>query len=435
MSLQKQKVKKFFKYFLLILIIIIGGYIIFFGSTFAFNWKKISTENPLGYSPFLKLGSSVKPGDLRGEGDSRINILLLGKSGELTDTIQVVSINPDDKTVAMVSIPRDLRVKIDKSYMKINAVYEQKGLKNFEAGITQIEDTVSGLLDLKIHYFVMADFQGFTKLVDAVGGVDVNVENKFTDYTYPVDVCNEDKPETCQVMTVSFNAGEQHMDGKRALIFVRSRHSADNNEGTDFARGRRQQLIMVELKQKILSLGTLANPTKINELINLAGKHVRTDLSLENIQSLAKLAKDIDSSKMNSLVLDYSNVLAPTETSDIMPKNNDYSVISDYVHSFIADPYIIKENAKVSIKNGTGQDALAKKLEAQLKSYGYNIISVDKIDVTEKTVIYDYSNSKKEFTLNFLSQRLKTNVTIKKTKSSADIEIILGKNYKFSEGT
>lgn len=431
MTIKKGKVKKYLKISLLTLVVLVVGYAIFFGSSIAINWNKIKVENPNGSAPFLKFGNNMKPSDLNSEGDSRINILLLGKGGsghpggELTDTIQIVSIDPQEKGAVVVSIPRDLRVKLDKNtYSKINAVYAKGAQKGFESGIASIEKTVSELVDLPIHYFVMADFSGFTKFVDSLGGLDIYVTKAVNDPLYPDDELEGYDP-------FSISVGQKHLNGETALKYARSRETT-----SDFDRSRRQQEIMMAVKQELLSAGVLTNPVKITKLMDIIGDHVKTDMGVGSIQSLAKIAKDIESDKVNSLILDYTNALAPTETSDIIPKGGDYSIIKETVHSFIKDPYLNKENAKIAIKNGTKVAGEASKLEKILKSYGYNIVSVDKADAAAKTIIYDYSGSKKPFTVKFLEQRLKAKVVSKKdTKKDVDIEIIIGQDFKLPEGS
>jgi LCP family protein required for cell wall assembly len=139
------------------------------------------------------LEENVDPTKLNGEGDGRVNVLLLGRGGlghdgaDLTDTILIASIDPVFKEAAIVSIPRDLWVQTANGSMKINAVYataKQKVLngkkidnqkqKAEEAGFKAIEEEVTDVLGIPIHYHGMIDFTGFRQAVDAVGGVDVN---------------------------------------------------------------------------------------------------------------------------------------------------------------------------------------------------------------------------------------------------------------------
>jgi LCP family protein required for cell wall assembly len=228
------------------------------------------------------LQENVDPSLLKGEGDGRINILMLGKGGDghtapdLTDTILVASIDPVNHEAAIVSIPRDTYVKTPSSgSMKINAVYatakskvltgkkvDDQKKKAEEAGFNAIEDMTEEILGIPIHYHAMVDFQGFKDAVDAVGGVELDV-------TTPVyEVMNLEG----RNYTLNVNVGREKFDGFRALAYSRSRHTSTRG---DFDRAERQRAILVALKSKAFSLGTLSNPIKVNDLLSALGNHVQ----------------------------------------------------------------------------------------------------------------------------------------------------------------
>ena len=146
---------------------------------------------------------------------------------------------------------------------------------------------LSKLLGIPIDYFVGVDFSAFDQAVDAVGGIDINVPVAFTDGEYPAGECNSDS--TCAFETVSFGAGEQHMNGATALEYARSRHG-DNGQGTDFARSGRQQLIIAALEQKVLSIGGIGN---LPNLLGALGNNVDTNLSLNDVEALWSLVKPV----------------------------------------------------------------------------------------------------------------------------------------------
>lgn len=425
--------------------VLIGGYLIYKASVAAGN---IVNENLTGSAPALS--GKTKPTQLKGEGDGRINFLLLGYGGEghsgsyLTDTIQVVSIDPEEHHTAMLSIPRDLYVKMPGSngYSKINEVYVQ-GMnqkkcvasktkkcpddeqKNAAAAYTK--DTIGDLLDIDIHYYAMVDFNGFKQIIDAVGGITVNVEKDLVDFQYPNE--KETGYETFKV-----KAGTQTMDGKTALKYSRSRHST-----SDFDRAKRQQQVMVATKDKVMSSQTLMNPKKLAEVFSALGTHLRTDLQLSEMEKLLTMAKDFDSNNVATKVLDNSkdSVLisgtSPSGQYILKPKNNDYSLIAAFAHELFTDVYIKKEAATIELQNGTTKSSLATNTATLLKSYGYNVVNVKKADKTDyaKTIIYDCANSKKPYTVTFLQKRF-NNAQIKKCNvdnSQYDIIVVIGKDY------
>jgi LCP family protein required for cell wall assembly len=201
------------------------------------------------------LETNVDPSKLRGEGDGRVNILLLGRGGEghdgpdLTDTILVASIDPVNKKAALVSVPRDTYVEGKNGDSKINAVFANtknaalhKGANTEaaeKAGISAIEDSVEDVLGIQMHYYVIVDFKGFEQAVTTVGGVTINVPEELRDPTMAWE--NHHNP-------VLAKKGIQDMDAKQALLYVRSRHGSARG---DFDRAERQRLFIMALKDKI----------------------------------------------------------------------------------------------------------------------------------------------------------------------------------------
>ncbi len=398
--------------------------------------QRIITKNSGGGAPVL--AGAVDPTKLKGEGDGRINILLLGiggsghDGGQLSDTMMVASIDPVNKTVAMLSIPRDLYVKVPGyGATKINAA-------NAYGGPDLAKTVVGRILDLPIHYYVQLDFSGFKQAVDSVGGVDIKNTEKLYDPDYP---CDNDRG------YCSFNlpVGQYHMDGKMALKFARCRHGSCGN---DFGRAARQQQLLIALRQKSLQASTLSNPVKLAGLIDSIGNHVRTDMQLNETEKMASIIKDLDATKATSKVLDNTaeGLLVdgsgqfPGAGSILIPKAGpfDYSDIQELAHSIFADAYLKQENAGVAIQNGTLRGGLGAAVAKQLKAYGYNISSVGTADTQNHatSTIIDYSGGKKPYTVKYLQNRFKANVLVETRPSNSsatpqpDIVIIVGNNYK-----
>jgi LCP family protein required for cell wall assembly len=354
------------------------------------------------------LDGTINATTLKGEGDGRINILALGIGGgghdgpTLSDTIMVISIDPKTKDVAMLSIPRDLYVKIPGyGYGKINSA-------NADGGPALAEQVVSSVLDLPINYYVQVDFSGFKQAVDAVGGVDINVPTALYDHAYPCDI-------GYGVCPYYQAAGETHMTGQLALEYSRCRHDQPTGDcGDDTGRAARQQQILAALRQKALSAGTLTNPLKIASLVDAVGSHVKTDLQLSDLKKLALIIKDVDPSKVINKVPQFNGPDAILTTASnsagsvLVPKAGefDYSDLQDLAHSIFIDHYITSENALIQVQNGSGSAGLAAQVVTTLGAYHYNVMpaATAATNVT-KTVIYDYSGGKKPYTINYLQQR------------------------------
>ncbi len=335
----------------------------------------------------------------------RINILLLGVGGEghdgaqLTDTIILASLDTKTNKLALLSIPRDLAFPIgNNQFRKINSLNALQEVAHPGEGARRSADLIGDLLNVHINYVMRVDFKGFEQFIDALGGVDLTVEKSFTDNSYPT--------ENDGWKTISFKVGNQHMNGKTALEYVRSRHG-NNGEGSDFARSRRQQLVLEAVRDKLLSLGTLANPKKLNDLINIVSGHIQTDLSAWDMLSLAPQFVSINrESVVNRVLTDAPDgELAPATLSQeymLFPRKPDWSEI----RAIAANPFMSKEEeikalqpkaaVFLEIKNGTTYEGYASKVYQKLKSLGYTVTEVSNAQHKgyDKTVIYDLTGGK-----------------------------------------
>lgn len=221
--------------------------------------------------------------------ENSISILVLGKGGEghtapnLTDTIMVALLSPELKKITFLSLPRDIWVPEIRA--KINTAYHYGGFK-------MARDSVGNIIDRDIDNIIVIDFNLFKDLIDAMGGIEVEVENFFSDEKYPIaglenDLCNGDILYRCRYETLKFDKGIQNMNGEVALKFVRSRN-AIGDEGTDIAREKRQQKVIEAIKEKILSNDILLNPKKIKSLYKVFIDHVETDIDKDTAITLLK---------------------------------------------------------------------------------------------------------------------------------------------------
>ena len=274
----------------------------------------------LGYLP-RALGITrdfVMDGKYVRQDNGRTNVVILGLGGAknepsgLTDTILFASLDRNTNQAVMVSLPRD--IWIPEMQAKINTAYhygnEQDGL-----GIEWARRWVSQILGQPVHYMVVISFDGFVRLIDLLGGADVRIDKAFTDNQYPLtgreaDTCGGDPKTLCRYETISFNTGVQHLDGTTALKYARSRH-AEGEEGSDFARARRQQEIILAVKDKVLSTDFLLNPKRVSQVLQIIEDSIETDIPESHMGGFAKLALNARDSGVKSVVLEDGFLVNP----------------------------------------------------------------------------------------------------------------------------
>ncbi len=380
-----------------------------------------------GSSFFSKIKHLVSSSDknLKGEENDRINILLLGMGGKghdgayLTDTIMLISLKPSTGQVALISLPRDLSGPMNGSsvWQKINHVNAYAEIKEENSGGEATATALGGLLQTSIDYYIRADFEGFVKIIDELGGVEVNVENTFDDYTYPING-EEDNPNYyARFEHLHIEAGKQKMDGSLALKYARSRH-AFGIEGSDFARAKRQQIILEAVKEKLLSRQTLLNPVTIGKLINEFNKNISTNLKAWEMLKLWDLSKNIKREQIINKVLNDApdNYLVATTGEDgaflLIPKTGNFSEIRNMIQNIfysekITEPVIITpvgDNSKVVIMNGTWVTGLATETRTNLEKYQYDVVKVGNAPTRDyqESIVYDLTYGNKNSALTAL---------------------------------
>jgi LCP family protein required for cell wall assembly len=284
--------------FLLIIILALGGGL--------FALSRTSLGQSL-LSPVSFVARLINPIKLK-EVDGRVNVLVLGldtrSSGwsGLTDTILVGSISPLEGDPALVSIPRDFWT--DRSPYgqgKINTAYNYGGIQKdgkFDAqkGVEFFKSKIESVLGIKIPYWAVVNFEGFREVIDTLGGINVTVDRAFRDCSYPTP----DYGYKC----ISFKAGPQVMNGEKSLEYARSR-MGNNGEGSDFARVRRQQKVILGVKNKVFSANLLLNPVKLSKLYRDLTNAVHTNVSFGEIKKVLEIFGKLgDLSQIESLVLD-----------------------------------------------------------------------------------------------------------------------------------
>lgn len=237
--------------------------------------------------------------------DDRITILMMGidrRPGEpfisRTDTMMLVSFNPQTEDVSVLSVPRDLYVVIPgRGRDRINTAFVYGAQGNNPAGGAELAmRTVEYNLGVPVDHYVMLDFNAFVRAIDAIGGIDVEVPYDINDPTFP-DMNYGYDP-------LYIPAGPHQFDGLTALKYARTRHQ-DN----DFYRARRQQQVLLAVRSKAMSLGPAEMLRQAPFLYRQLEEGIRTDLSLEQIVALANAVKDVQEDGIQTAVLDTEYVV------------------------------------------------------------------------------------------------------------------------------
>jgi polyisoprenyl-teichoic acid--peptidoglycan teichoic acid transferase len=297
--------------------------------------------------------------------DERINILFLGYGGPghdgpyLSDSIMLLSIRPGTREAIMVSVPRDLWVKIPalprNGFMmgKLNSAYAigtdhnnypnvRSEWKTSTGGGDLAAATVSQVTGQPIDYWVGVDFKAFRDVVDALGGVRVNVPTALDDPYFPAG-------ESTGMMRVHFDAGWQQFDGERALEYARSRETT-----SDFDRSRRQQLVMLAVRQRVFSLNAIP---RMLSLLGALQDNVRTNLRPGDMQQLADLAGKIKDQDIRRVAIDTSNLLRSGTSSNgqyiLEPLDPTYGALHRYLAMALPDRSTLAKQVPFQVQDGS----------------------------------------------------------------------------------
>jgi len=240
------------------------------------------------------------------------NILLLGAAGQgndapyLTDTIVLAMIKPDDSGTTLVSLPRDLWVKVPQSdsYTKINSLYILgKSNQNENYGLELIKQKVEQVTGQKIDNYLLIDLSVVKQIIDQVGGLNVLVRKDILDTQFPGP--------NHSFETFEIKAGWRYMDGETAAKYIRTRHSVAG----DFDRMSRQQDVLFTLKQKITGLNPVLDLPKFLKILSDLNSNIKTDIPISQFPQFWQLAKNLSPDNINKIVIDndVANPLVTTE--------------------------------------------------------------------------------------------------------------------------
>lgn len=430
---RRSNAKRFFGIGMIVAVLVLAGW---FTTKLALSGWNVSGDS------IWKNLFSLSGTTLIGEETNRVNVLLLGNPGAgddvegpyLTDTVIIASLSTENNQGVFFSLPRDLYVKIPGyGNTKLNAAYKIGNSQEGAGGetLSQIAGDITGL---DIPYFIRVDFDGFEQLINELGGVTVEVEKDLYDEEYPT----ADKG----FETLDIKAGTYTMDGAMALKYARSRQST-----SDFDRSKRQQELILAMKEKAAELDLLSQPSKALVIADILQDSLETNMNLGEIKRFLELVEDFDVSAFTTKVFDDSptGLLYGTRVDELYvlrPVGDDFKVISDYVAQIVSgevsltdlEEEAIQEPLKTEVLNGTNTTGLAGKIADQLDSEGYDIVHVGNNSIRGfvKTIVYDLSDGERIWEVRKLAASLNAEIGEDEvtTTSGALVRIVVGSEAK-----
>jgi LCP family protein required for cell wall assembly len=385
------------------------------------------------------------------DGKEQLNILLIGsdqrpQEGSFnTDTLIVVSVNPETRQVAMFTVPRDTvdvpipdgparrlfgRVYAGKINGWFQAVRNREDLypgTNRTRGYNGLKAILGELYGLDIKYFVEVNFEGFKKVVDAVGGVTINVQVPVVDDQYPGD--------RGRALRLYIPSGLQHMNGDQALRYARSRHTSD-----DFDRGARQQRLLLAMREQADPVELIP---RIPELVEALKSAVRTDIPVDQLDDLLGLASSVDTRNVRSYIF-----APPLYATEVLSSPRGYIIIPDVAkiraavtNAFRGSPAdeeqrqrLAQEGASIWVLNGTDDSGRGTRLAGYLSFYGLAASAPRQqpegaVPATTRIVVYNAAPDAFPQTIRYLERRFEVDV-LRRTDPTvgADIVITIGRD-------
>lgn len=418
---------------MILVLLLVGGGIFFMSKLMSLSSRVFSSGNVLDL-----LGSGA---ELQKDSEGWTNVLLFGTSeddaghagAELTDSVMVLSINKSTKTASMVSMPRDLWVDYGQACSagysgKINALYQCYAENGDVAkGANALKDKVGEVFGLDIQYYVKVNYTVVRQLTTALGGVTVTVESEDPRGLYDVNT------------KLKLPNGPATLQGEQALAFVRARGDGGGYgfTGSNFVREQNQQKLLVAIRDKALSLGTLSNPSKVLSIMDALGDNVRTNFSTGEVKTLSGLGKDItnvvhinlnDNDKRVVTTGSYNgqSIVKPVAGID------DYTGIQKYIKTQMNGGSVESEDATIAVLNGSGMVGAAAAEQTTLTEAGLlNITIGDSAYKPSSSIVwYDTTGGKMPKTqaklASVLGKKAAGTTLPSGVQSTADFVIIIG---------
>lgn len=363
----------------------------------------------------------------------RITVLIAGMDRRpneagpgLTDALMLLSLDRTQRTAVVLSIPRDLWIEIPgHGPGRINSVYALGEKANKGSGAALLKQTVSAALGVRVDHVVRAEFNAAITLIDAIGGVNIDVPEAINDPLFPDSNYGYDP--------LLIPAGRQHMNGNLALKYARTRHG-----NTDFARAARQQQVLAAVRQKLAQPDVWPGFIKrLPDLISQVKSGFSTDLGPGDLLELAQQAREVPDGSLRTAVLDgryLVDYVTPEGAQVLLP-------IKDRTSAFVNDLFATGqtpatpevEMARIRVLNGTTQTGLAARTAELLRQRGLNVVSVGNADHFnyERTQIVDHAG--RPATVKALADWLKLapgNLVYRPEPAApAEIDLVLGADF------
>lgn len=441
------KIMRFIGLVLIICVISLGAYVAYrvvsaSGSIFGGSLVDIFRSNPLqqdenGRSNFLIIGTSEDdPGH---------------ESPELTDSIMIASIDQVQKDLFLFSIPRDLEIEYGRACVagyrgKINALYacvnEGKTLEDEQERLDVLRKSIGDVLGIDLQYAVHVNYTVLKDVINAIGGkITINIESSdprgYLDSQLDDQFCGisySDRITNCPPRGhyVDYPNGITELTAQEALNLSRARGDSSPTYGyasSNFEREKNQRKILVAIKDKALSTGTLTNMSSVMNLIDALENNLRTNVQTSEVKTLLELSKEIDSSRIHSLDM-LGDEIMKGDGNPSAGKYN-YSELQKYLARKLSNNPVIRENAPLIVLNGTKQIGLAQQKANELKDLGFNVYYVDNAPegTYSKTEIYkvgdDCSETVESLEKLFNTERQSANPPLK-TDGLGQIILIIG---------
>jgi polyisoprenyl-teichoic acid--peptidoglycan teichoic acid transferase len=392
---------------------------------------------------------------LKMDANGRSNIVVFGTSEDdpghegalLTDSIMVISVDQNKHNAYLVSIPRDLWVEYGQACNsgyegRINEVYScySSDGKNEAQGSKALMKKVGEITGLETQYYVHMNYGVLVDTVDAVGGVSVTIDSED-----PRGIFDDNFDWKCnyQCNYVKYKNGPTGlMDGEHALALARARGASGNTyglAGANFDREKYQRKILIALKDRAASAGTLTNVGKVTGLIDAMGKNLRTNFATSEIRTLMSIGTDTPSKSIKSVELNNRDNPLVTGTmvngaSVLVPSAgiNDFTEIQAYIRKKISSDPVVREEANIAVLNGTTVIGLAQTEADALSAKDYTIVSTGNAPSTDytKTTVYRLNKDDMDGTAKALAKRysvkLKTTTPDFTVAEGADFIVIIG---------
>jgi LCP family protein required for cell wall assembly len=417
-------------------------------------------------SPLAQVGETLHPtaGSIpwklrQGE---RVNVLLLGYGGSendapyLTDTMMVMAIDPAGGRAMEVSIPRDLVVGVDAFAgraavsQKINAAYaigrddaswpgkrpEFAGARG--GGGRLAMQTVGAITGVRFDGYVGIDFKAFRDLVDALGGVQVCLDGPLDDTEYP------DYHDGYVRGGIHFVKGCQQVNGERALQLARSRHAVEAGEASDFARARRQQLLLTAIRRKAASVDGLA---RAPGLLNALQNDVDTNLGLGDLRAVYEWSGGVHEAAIGRAAVTATDFLdefyqragcGDPGVYTLCPEDPSYGTLKAYFAGLFVDPRVLHEGAEVQVVNASRSlGELGDRVSRTLQPLGLRVGPPVRMQPAERTLVYDYSGGRYPQTARWLASYFGARVMTVPTTATpptpnppaGGLTVVLGHDY------